>query len=142
MGRIMTLALASTTATACAIAAPTKSAHAGLPVIARADVTAEYDSDELTLCATGWVDDGATVVGQWAFTIAGAAEFTPIHIGPLLGSGNAYPRTCRTVYRATSGALTATLTFIAAGDSDLAAAAGVVCAWGPLTGNRQESFWT
>jgi hypothetical protein len=108
-----------------AVLGATSPAHAGLPVLARGNISITYDSNAQYVCPSGHVDDGVTLAGVWLFEIDGAvAHDTRTVVGP------AYNLPCYTVWKSLpAGGYVATLSFAAAGTSDFTVVACGVGFW-------------
>lgn len=123
--RRLVTGLAGTLASLFVLLAVPAPANAGLPVLARGDITITYTSTAHSVCASGWVDDGVTIVGEWLFEIDG----TLVHDTILIG-GSSYSEPCYPVSIGLPvGGYVATLSFAAAGTSDFTVVACGVGTW-------------
>ncbi len=136
--------LASLLAGAAVLLAAAPPAAAGLPVLAQVSIDILYttSSPSFSVCVSGQVDDGTTILGEWVFEIDGArSDGTPIH-HTISVSGPTYSRPCEPVAKNGTeyGAFEVSLSFVAAGTSDVTTFATGAALWSPSTGNVANSF--
>jgi hypothetical protein len=116
-------------------------AHAGLPLIAHADVEITYNQYGFRVCAGGRVDDGTASSGQWLLVIEGARSDGSRIRDVLRGSGPSWDPGCQGVprYGASSGGFVVTLSFTGVGSNspnpvpDFTAVAGGEATWNLYT---------
>lgn len=111
-------------------------AHAGLPVVARGSLTVIPGATAVTVCADGFVDDGTTLAGVWTLTVTGTSALPIVRTG----SGATF-NTCVAYSKAglPAGAADSTLTFAAAGTSDVTTIAVGAATWAPVLGDNAAS---
>lgn len=80
-----------------------------------------------TVCASGWVDSGTPIVGEWLFSVIGTTStFTDLR------GGATYAKTCFTVYTdgTPAGATEASLTYVGIGGDVIGQCTGAL-GWAP-----------
>ncbi len=126
-----------------ALVAASAPAAANLPVVVNTNIGISYTASAFSVCASGRVDDGANIVGEWVFEIDGSRSDGSVIHDTISVGGPTYAMPCYAVprYIANSGAFVATLSFVGVGTNgltgvpDVVGVAGGEGSWNPTTAN-------